>query len=360
MKVKRKRCSLILKLVKVFLVICILLVVVINTWLAIALYSEDKWYISFFNSSHWRNNSPRLKLESNLRVKPTPRESTESLKCMHYKSSSSNNSRDLLNFHYMTVGMNGRLGNQMFKYASLLGIAAQQGYTPFVRQKSLLYSAFESLKYFKHISMTNDVSFSERHAGIYDCRIHNLTDSKNITLHGYFQSWKYFQHISAQVRKLFRFTGDITRRAKRVIDKFKPGNKTLVGVHVRRGDMSSRRELKRGYNVAEPQYFRKVFEYFRYEFENVMFIVVSDSVGWVKKNLDGDDVVISETGIAYLDMAILAQCKHSIITSGTFGWWGAYLAGGTTVYFKDYPKPKTWLSEQYNKLDYYPPSWIPM
>ncbi|XP_021353514.1 galactoside 2-alpha-L-fucosyltransferase 1-like [Mizuhopecten yessoensis] len=220
--------------------------------------------------------------------------------------------------------------------------------------------AFQSQKYFYHVSMKNDVSFEEHHAGIYDCRIHNLTQSKNITLNGYFQSWKYFHHIRQEVRKLFQFTDDIIRRATKALNKFHPGNRTLIGVHVRRGDMNTPRELQRGYKVADLKYFRKVFEYFRYEIENALFIVVSDSVSWVKANLAADDVVISETGIAYLDMAILAQCKHSIITSGTFGWWGAYLAGGKTVYYKDYPKPKSWLSEQYNKMDYYPPNWIPM
>ncbi|XP_069102994.1 galactoside alpha-(1,2)-fucosyltransferase 2-like [Argopecten irradians] len=360
MKGNRTLCDRIRKKFRQLLVICILCVVAINIRLARALYYEEQWYISLFKSSTWQTKSLRLKSEPSI-SNPSPyRQTPASAKCLYYNSSAGNESNTLLNYHYMTVSMNGRLGNQMFKYASLLGIASQHRYTPFIRRKSLLYSAFGSLEYFNHVSTVNDVSFGEHHAGIYDCRIHNLTHSKNITLNGYFQSWKYFHHISTHVRKLFQFTDDIVRRAKKAIDKFNPGNRTLVGVHVRRGDMSTIRELRRGYNVAEPKFFRKAFEYFRYEFENVMFIVVSDAVSWVKQNLNGDDVFVSETGIAYLDMAILAQCKHSVITSGTFGWWGAYLAGGTTVYYKDFPKPKTWLSEQYNRLDYYPPSWIPM
>ncbi|XP_060074774.1 galactoside alpha-(1,2)-fucosyltransferase 2-like [Ylistrum balloti] len=360
MKLKRKWCLQMHRTARFFLVICILAVVVINISLIRALNSEDRWYISFFNSTKWRSTPSRSKPEPHLRKEPVYVETSKSPTCEFYKPNSKNRAVDLLEYHYMTVDLNGRLGNQMFKYASLLGIAAQHGYTPFLRQKSLLFSAFEFQKYFRHISTTNRVSFGERHAGIYDCRIHNLTHSKNITLNGYYQSWKYFHHVIAQVRKLFQFTDDIVRRAKKIINSFRPGNKTLVGVHVRRGDMSTKRELRRGYNVADVKYFRKVFEYFRYEFEEVLFIVVSDSVSWVKTNLEADDVVFSETSIAYLDMAILAHCKHSIITSGTFGWWGAYLAGGKTVYFKDYPKPKTWLSDQYNRNDYYPPNWIPM
>jgi galactoside 2-L-fucosyltransferase 1/2 len=49
-----------------------------------------------------------------------------------------------------------------------------------------------------------------------------------------------------------------------------------------------------------------------------------------------------------------------IVTSGTFGWWGAWLSGGTTVYFKGYPRPESWLASQVSKNDYYPKGWIPM
>jgi galactoside 2-L-fucosyltransferase 1/2 len=36
----------------------------------------------------------------------------------------------------------------------------------------------------------------------------------------------------------------------------------------------------------------------------------------------------------------LSMCNHTIITVGSFGWWSAWLANGTTVYFKDVAKQK--------------------
>lgn len=33
-----------------------------------------------------------------------------------------------------------------------------------------------------------------------------------------------------------------------------------------------------------------------------------------------------------LDLAVLAACNHSIMTLGTFGFWGSYLAGGEVLY----------------------------
>ena len=33
----------------------------------------------------------------------------------------------------------------------------------------------------------------------------------------------------------------------------------------------------------------------------------------------------------YFDLAVLSKCDHSILDYGTYGFWGAYLAGGRTI-----------------------------
>ncbi|XP_060556200.1 uncharacterized protein LOC132716883 [Ruditapes philippinarum] len=56
------------------------------------------------------------------------------------------------------------------------------------------------------------------------------------------------------------------------------------------------------------------------------------------------------------DMALKTLCDHVIVTAGTFGWWGAWLSGGITVYYKGYPGHN--LSNRFNLFDYYPSHWI--
>ena len=57
-------------------------------------------------------------------------------------------------------------------------------------------------------------------------------------------------------------------------------------------------------------------------------------------------------------MAILAACKHMVMSIGTFGWWAAYLRepGGYTFY---YPTP---LARPYiiNYDDHFPAHWTPV
>lgn len=74
-------------------------------------------------------------------------------------------------------------------------------------------------------------------------------------------------------------------------------------------------------------------DYFKEKFKNVLFVVVSDDPGWCKKTFsDRKDVVVVSKSVVQ-DIALLASCNHSIIDYGTFGTWGALLAGGETVYY---------------------------
>jgi len=48
------------------------------------------------------------------------------------------------------------------------------------------------------------------------------------------------------------------------------------------------------------------------------------------------------------------------MTTGTFGWWGAWLANGTTVYYKNWPTAGSQLEAKIIRSDFFPPSWIAM
>lgn len=32
----------------------------------------------------------------------------------------------------------------------------------------------------------------------------------------------------------------------------------------------------------------------------------------------------------------MSSCDHTIMTLGTFGWWGAFLSNGQNIYIKNY------------------------
>jgi galactoside 2-L-fucosyltransferase 1/2 len=88
----------------------------------------------------------------------------------------------------------------------------------------------------------------------------------------------------------------------------------------------------------------------------------SDGLDWVKLNVKShaSAIVLSDNKRGEGDLAILTLCDDIIMTVGSFGWWAGWLAGGTTIYWKDYPKPHSDLAVHFNTVDYYPKNWIGM
>ncbi|XP_061180732.1 galactoside alpha-(1,2)-fucosyltransferase 1-like [Saccostrea echinata] len=263
------------------------------------------------------------------------------------------------NSHIMISTGVGRLGNRMFEFASLLGISKRHNYKPMILRRNTLLQVFD-ISQVTDSEPLNLKGVGEKGAGVYDKSLENLSHDKNYSLGGFYQSWKYFDFMKDEVKKSFKFKSGLLNKVRQLQTSLNIGDKITVGVHVRRGDMGSKRELSRGYNVATKEYFDKAFQYFRGKFKNLVFLVVSAEMSWCKSNMKGDDIKFVTTGSAGGDMALLAHCNHSIVSTGSFGWWGAYLAGGEVVYYRNFPSSGSWLSKQYNRTEYYPLHWVGM
>ncbi|XP_046381656.2 galactoside alpha-(1,2)-fucosyltransferase 2-like [Haliotis rufescens] len=199
----------------------------------------------------------------------------------------------------------------------------------------------------------------EKDPGTFDPSVQTLSHNANWTLIGYYQSWKYFGNISETIRQEFKFRDDVIKDMLKGAPVLANWTRITIGVHVRQGDMASQYELSRGYNIADIGFLNRSMSYFRKKYENPLFIVCSDSITWCKDNLKSGDTIFVK-GKPEVDLATLSHCDHNIVTSGSFGWWGAWLAGGDVVYFKHFPREKTWLGRQYKAEDYYPPQWLGM
>ncbi len=276
-----------------------------------------------------------------------------------------------------------RLGNLMFSYASLVGIAKRN------HMETVMPSTCR-LKYVFQISamladdMDMILGIHEKHeefgrrASAYDFGTETLPRI-NTRLLGYYQSWRYFRNATSELRSEFTFCQPIQDTAlsfhkgihiQELDDATGPGSKfqikyVRVGIHVRRGDILQPYYQQYGYTVADAGYFTRAMAYFTERFTRVQFVVCSDDILWAKENIfppEGSNsrVAFSEGHTDFEDLAILTLCNHTIISVGSFGWWAGWLAGGTTLYYKDWPKEYTKLEYHINKKTYFPPDWIPM
>ena len=251
----------------------------------------------------------------------------------------------------------GRLGNMMFEFAASLGIARTLHYKHIIKPTHILLKYFE-IKHALNINLTNVFTINEAQWKDRNWRKNGSYLSHNLTLSGYFQSWKYFHNVSKEVRDAFTIKPEFVNQAMKFLKNNTPEVKTLIGLHVRRGDFLSNSSKEEGRVVADRNYTIKTMDFFRERHKDAFFVVVSDDHKWCRKNVIGSDVVYSNFKEPIIDMAILSLCNHTIITSGTFSWWGGWLSGGTVVYLKDFPKHGSDLERYMLPQDYYYSGWI--
>ena len=264
------------------------------------------------------------------------------------------------NYRYITlVNFKERIGNLMFQIAAVFGVGHALRYKPYISPLHPLVQYFE-IPTSTDMLLTNTRTLDEEDGG---CDVSSCCADiylHNVTLRGFFQSWKYFHNIAPFIRELFTVRPFFLNKAKRFLSPFKDASRTVIGVHVRRGDFVTNLYTRKcGYTFADIHYIHEAMSLYRRRYTNAIFIIISDDMTWCKKNVVNFDVMYSDFTDPILDLALMSLCDHMVITGGTFGWWGAWLSGGDVVYLKDFPRPGSWLDVfGMDKVEYYPPHWI--
>ena len=264
-----------------------------------------------------------------------------------------------------------RLGNLLFMYASMMGIAHANNMTEVVLAGTPLTQFFKLRSY-----ITNDMKpilnaskdYKENRGGAKcDDDLFNLDTRWNAKLNGFLTCRMYFKPVEDKVRQSLVFSDHIQSKATQFLRDsvpliWKNSNVTFVrvGIHARRGDLLYKDRIYRGFLSAPASYYANAMAYFKNKFKFVLFVVCSDGIAWTKENIKGEHVVYSEGHSSVVDMAILSSCDHVIMSVGTYGWWSAWLANGETIYYDNWPAPLSWLDDTTNKKDLFPSWWIPM
>jgi len=141
-----------------------------------------------------------------------------------------------------------------------------------------------------------------------------------------------------------------------------------IGVHVRAGDIRTASLLLYGFTVPGSSYFIQAARYLVANLTvPVQFIVATDNLPWTKRNValeavfrnrSDASVVYSERNGAAFDMLLLSSCDALILSTGSYGWWAAWLANKTTVYYRYWPRPRSTISTMFTREDYFPPHWV--
>ena len=264
------------------------------------------------------------------------------------------------------LGSNGRLGNQMFQLAALIGIAEEKGLDYTIPDHSN-YSDFGGYRHHE-LQVCFDFDSYAGNFGLINGNIYEATRfdydrdyiincPDNVSLSGYFQSEKYFSHVENTIRSLFKFPPDIIDRCVQRYPQIL--TEPIVGVHVRRGDYLLPIHLNR-HPVCSEDYYKRAMRLFK----GRSFLVVSDDVAWCKQQevfSDGNvSFVDNPLGIykGHFDLCVLSLCSDFIIANSSFSWWGAWLSSNRE---KKVVSPLSWFGEELAHLptkDIVPPNWL--
>jgi hypothetical protein len=255
--------------------------------------------------------------------------------------------------YFSELGGYGRLGNQLFQYASLKGIAAKRGLSPTIPdlsnkswhgQRCLLDEfRLECNRVSPEAALNFNTVVEPNPAGFFYPQMEMVSDNTN--LFGFFQNTKYFEHIKSQICK------ELTPKEEHIDKAFDyissiSGGKQVVSLHIRRGDITDGTNGEIGLFGEDPldtryrwgSYFKKcstrisqIFGHGNYKY--LIFVGGSrtgddsEDIRWAKKNFgDGDLYHVSDSNDPIADFTRIMLCHHNILSpASSFGWWAAYL-----------------------------------
>lgn len=239
---------------------------------------------------------------------------------------------------YDMLGKYGELGNQLFQIATTTAHAKRNN----TNAKFPKWVCGKQFKVYSHILKTpideslkpGEVKYAFEEKGH---EYQELPYRDGITLRGYFQSEKYFLDQENYIRNLFtpadNITNELELRYKDIIDAT-----DTVSVHIR--TQTRARDDAPCTHLAPPdEYLKRAFSIFG---KNYRYVIFSDNIPVVKNWFRNYDFTFIENEkpfdnwpVGYvrdeklysnvLELFLMSKCKNNIITSSTFGWWGAWL-----------------------------------
>jgi len=240
---------------------------------------------------------------------------------------------------YNHMGMYGRMGNQMFQYATLYSIAKTRGYefgVPYSLKSSNPYINFCLNDAFKNLSAQDSTEIQNPNKAqernfTYNAGIFGIPDHTDII--GYFQSEKYFIDYRQDLLKEFEFSPD-TKNTANTIRQI--GKKLAVSLHIRLGDYLN---VTDKHPICTMEYYEEALNKIP---DNAFLFIISDDnekAADLFKDLKRP-FCIPDTKNQNIDMCLMTMCDYHIIANSSFSWWGAWLTESKKVI-----APSKWFGE---------------
>ena len=304
------------------------------------------------------------------------------------------------------IRISNELGNQMFMYASALGIANKLDMDIIIDNESAYKSKKNISKYgLNNFSLTSVIApDSKKFLGMYGYikrkilkkinpyiknkvifiepkntkkitryneEIYNLKLSENVFVEGYFESEKYFVDIKDKISSEFKFLNEAKYQKSTYFNEIGKSNSVSICLRQNRfiEGINRNNELNKNKSVKftneQIEYINQSISYIHKNVQKPTFFIWSNDLIDLKDNVFDEKInkVIHENEFTKnldkraLDMYLISQCNHHIVIPSSFNWWGAWLSKKQNKivcrpsdnYFTDF---------RINNLDFWPSNWI--
>lgn len=220
----------------------------------------------------------------------------------------------------------GELGNQLFQIAATIGYSRKNGFEAKFPSWDCKISGSNYGEIFKGpIDQTlkdTDYDGPVQIFSYQDLKFVNIPKiDTHLDLAGYFQSENYFKHCEEEIKDIFKPSLSVQEI---LLSKYPEimGDNDFVAVHVRTGKRSQNDYDVHSYCTSD--FLNKAFELYD---TSRTFVVFSDRMEIAKEILPPErNYIFIEGEKNYIDLFLLNNFKDYILSSSTFGWWGAWLS----------------------------------
>lgn len=265
---------------------------------------------------------------------------------------------------FSKFGKKGRLGNQLFQFASMIGLCKEHnaelilpkwGYEKYFKNIASFYSSGTKIP-----SRTINEAAYHYTPEYYKARIvHGVNN-----LDGYFQSKRYWQSVEEEVKSAFEFEENFKNSVKEKYSKAL--EKPCIAVSVRRGDFVG----NKNYYQLPVRYYINALEKLNSDDYNVIFF--SDDTDYCKLHFGfmenaffadnrrvplAKELYFAPDFYAIEQLCLMTMCNHYVISNSTFSWWGAYLGKSKQKRVIRPLKALDKLGATHNEKDFYPEEW---
>lgn len=226
------------------------------------------------------------------------------------------------------LGKKGRFGNQLFQYAFLRMTAKDYQCPTWVGQAL-----------FGHDDPPVTFDFHKvKEQQVYDYENSHLIGQDNIDITGYFQYHTRWIADRNYWRSLFQPVPSVCRAVSDTIEKLRAKGRTIVGLHLRRGDYGTfKRKSARWCFVAPTGWYIQWLNDNMFRLDNPVLFIASDEPDKVVQDFFQYDVVVSDTSFEpdyYEDFYTLTQCDVMLISNSSFGFAASMLNTKATEFYR--------------------------